>query len=155
MKLLIKQRIFSWTDTYDIYDESGNSKYFVKADFLTIGHVIHVHDRNHQEKGCVRQKIITFLPKFELMIGGNTVGTVKRELSFLSPRYYLDCKGWVVQGDVLRWNYDVVDNSKAIMHITKEILHFGDTYVLDIPDEQNEIICLLIAIAIDAANCDR
>ena len=24
MKLLIKQRVFSWTDTYDIYDEDGN-----------------------------------------------------------------------------------------------------------------------------------
>ena len=23
MKLLIKQRIFSWTDSYDIYDENG------------------------------------------------------------------------------------------------------------------------------------
>ena len=32
MKLLIKQRVFSWTDSYDIYDENGNVKYFVKAD---------------------------------------------------------------------------------------------------------------------------
>ena len=24
MKLLIKQRVFSWTDSYDIYDENGN-----------------------------------------------------------------------------------------------------------------------------------
>ena len=33
MKLLIKQRVFSWTDTYDIYDEYGNVRYFVKGDF--------------------------------------------------------------------------------------------------------------------------
>ena len=44
MKLLIKQRVFSWTDTYDVYDESGNVKYFVKAEFLSIGHRIHVYD---------------------------------------------------------------------------------------------------------------
>ncbi len=24
MQLLIKQRVFSWTDKYDIYDEEGN-----------------------------------------------------------------------------------------------------------------------------------
>ena len=24
MKLLIKQRVFSWSDTYDVYDENGN-----------------------------------------------------------------------------------------------------------------------------------
>lgn len=34
MKLLIKQRVFSWTDTYDIYDEYGNVRYFVKGDFF-------------------------------------------------------------------------------------------------------------------------
>ena len=33
-ELLIKQRVFSWTDTYDIYDEDGNVRYFVKGDFL-------------------------------------------------------------------------------------------------------------------------
>ena len=26
MKLLIKQRVFSWTDTYDIYDENEIGK---------------------------------------------------------------------------------------------------------------------------------
>lgn len=34
MKLLIKQRVFSWSDTYDIYDEDGKPKYFVKAEFF-------------------------------------------------------------------------------------------------------------------------
>ena len=34
MKLLMKQRVFSWTDTYDVYDEAGNKKYFVKAELF-------------------------------------------------------------------------------------------------------------------------
>lgn len=33
MRLLIKQRVFSWTDSYDVYDENENAKYFVKAEF--------------------------------------------------------------------------------------------------------------------------
>ena len=28
MQLLIKQRVFSWTDSYDIYDENGNEVFF-------------------------------------------------------------------------------------------------------------------------------
>ena len=31
MKLCIKQRVFSWGDKFDIYDEQGNVKYFVKG----------------------------------------------------------------------------------------------------------------------------
>lgn len=37
MKLLMKQRVFSWTDTYDVYDEAGNKKYFVKAELFRLG----------------------------------------------------------------------------------------------------------------------
>lgn len=37
MQLLIKQRVFSWTDTYDVYDEKEEPKYFVKAEFLRWG----------------------------------------------------------------------------------------------------------------------
>ena len=35
MRLLIKQRVFSWTDSYDVYDENENAKYFVKAEFFS------------------------------------------------------------------------------------------------------------------------
>ena len=45
MQLLIKQRVFSWSDTYDIYDEQGNQKYFVKNEFISLGHRLHVMRR--------------------------------------------------------------------------------------------------------------
>lgn len=47
MKLLIKQRVFSWTDTYDVYDENGNPKYFVKNELFSFLHKIHVKDLNN------------------------------------------------------------------------------------------------------------
>ena len=31
MKLLFKQRYFSWFDSYDIYDEAGSAVYVVKG----------------------------------------------------------------------------------------------------------------------------
>lgn len=38
MRLLIKQWVFSWTDSYIVYDEQGNIKYTVKAELLALGH---------------------------------------------------------------------------------------------------------------------
>ena len=34
-QLLIKQKVFSWTDTYDVYDSQGYPRYFVKADMFS------------------------------------------------------------------------------------------------------------------------
>ena len=69
MRLLIKQRVFSWTDSYDVYDEEGKPKYFVKAEFLSLGHQLHVYDCNRQEIGVIHQKLLTFLPAFEIEVG--------------------------------------------------------------------------------------
>ena len=54
MKLLIKQRVFSWTDSYDIYDENGNVKYFVKAEFFSFGHQLHVYDCYQNEVAVIQ-----------------------------------------------------------------------------------------------------
>lgn len=57
MKLLIKQRVFSWSDTYDIYDENENPKYFVKGEILSLGHRLHVYDAAGNEVGLIKEKI--------------------------------------------------------------------------------------------------
>ena len=59
MKLLMKQRVFSWTDTYDVYDEAGNKKYFVKAELFRLGHQIHVFDVSGNEIGTVSYTHLT------------------------------------------------------------------------------------------------
>ena len=41
------------------------------------------------------------------------------------------------------------------VHISKEVLHWGDTYVIDIVDPADEIMALMLTIAIDAANCSN
>lgn len=155
MKLLIKQRVFSWTDTYDIYDEAGNPKYFVKAEFLTFTHQLHVYDRNKNEIGMVKQRFFTLLPEFDIEINGQAFGSIEKQFTFFKPKYNLDYNGWRCEGDFLAWDYDVYAGCCVAVHISKEILHWGDTYVIDIADPQDEVMALMLAIAIDAANCSN
>ena len=155
MKLLIKQRVFSWTDTYDVYDEEGNPKYFVKAELLAIGHRIHVYDRYDNEVGMVKQKLFKVLPAFDVEIGGRPFGRIQKEFTFFKPKYDLEYNGWRCEGDFMAWNYDVYSGCSAVVHISKKLLHWGDTYVIDILNPQDEIMALLLVIAIDAANCTQ
>lgn len=48
MKLLFKQRLFSWFDSYDIYDEFGNTVYVVKGQ-LSWGHKLVIYDADGNE----------------------------------------------------------------------------------------------------------
>lgn len=155
MRLLIKQRVFSWTDTYDVYNGNGESKYFVKAEFFSIGHKIHIYDTMQREIGMIQEKVFTFLPKFEVIIGGRIVGQIEKQVAFFKPRYKIDYNNWTVEGNFWGWDYDVVSGNKTIVHISKELLHWGDTYILDIQEPEDEIYALLLVIAIDAANCSN
>jgi len=156
MQLLIKQRVFSWTDTYDVYDQWGNPKYYVRAELLALGHHIHVYRKDTgEEVGAIHQRLLTLLPKFDVEIDGKLVGTVRRELSLLAPRYSLDYRDWYIEGDVLEWNYQVLQGSREVMYIQREWLHWGDTYTLNFEEPEAEIPGLLLVIAIDAANCDH
>lgn len=156
MKLLIKQRVFTWTDTYDVYDETGEPRYEVEAEFFTLGHQIHVYDkRSGKELGSIHQKLFRFLPAFEIVINGAVRGEVQKQFSFLLPHYHVDFLGWDVEGDFLNWDYSVTQGGRTVMRISKEPFHWGDTYVLSYDNPAIEMPGLLLAIAIDAANCGK
>lgn len=153
MRLLIKQRVFSWTDTYDVYGEDGSVKYFVKAEFLALGHRLHVYDVSHNEVGVVREKLMTLLPVFEIEKGGVVRGRIEKQFTLFKPKYEVDFNGWRAEGDFMGWDYDVYSGCSAVIHISKQLFHWGDTYVIDFADPADELMGLLLVIAIDAANC--
>ena len=155
MKLLIKQRVFSWTDSYDVYDEQGNPKYYIKAEFLSLTHQLHVYDANHNEIGVIRQKLFSLLPLFEVEVGGRMIGRIQKQFTLFRPKYEIDYNGWRVEGDFLGWDYDVYEGCSSIIHISTELFHWGDTYVIDFGRPQDELNGLLLVIAIDAANCTQ
>ena len=80
MKLLFKQRLFSWFDSYDIYDEAGNTLYVVKGQ-LSWGPLLKIFDKDGREVGTVKQRIFSFLPKFEIYEYNQYVGCISRELT--------------------------------------------------------------------------
>jgi uncharacterized protein YxjI len=156
MELLIKQRVFSWTDSYDVYDGAGNTRYYVKADFFSIGHRIRIFDKTTSEElGCISQRLLALMPTFDIEIAGRTVGTVRKRFTIFSQNYEVDYRGWDVEGDFMGWDYQVTQGSMQIMSISKQLLSWGDTYALRYTNPANEFPGLLLVIAIDAANCSH
>ena len=67
----------------------------------------------------------------------------------------MDYHGWTCEGDLFGWDYQVMLGQRRVLSISKQLLHWGDTYVLDVADPADEIAALLLVLAIDAANCDK
>lgn len=155
MKLLFRQRLFSWFDSYDIFDEEGNTIFSVQGQ-LSWGHKLVIYDAHGCEVGTVIERVLTFLPKFEIYENGNYVGCISKELSFFTPHYNIDFNGWHIDGTWLEWDYDISDrNGNIVARISKELFHLRDTYVIDVCDPADALSALMFVLAIDAEKCSR
>lgn len=153
MKLYFKQRFFSWFDSYDIYLEDGSTFYTVEGQ-LSWGHCLHILDDAGRHIATVKEQVLTLLPRFDFYIGDERVGTLKREFTFLSPAYDLDCCGWRVTGNWLEWDYQILrrDGSIAAV-IRKELFHWTDTYTIETEYDEDALCALMVVLAIDADKC--
>ena len=155
MRLLFKQRLFSWFDSYDIYDEDGNTVYTVKGQ-LSWGHCMKIFDAHGNEIGMIQERVLTLLPKFEIYLGGNYVGGIRKEISFFKPVFDIDYSGWHVEGDFFEWDYNILNSSGGcVARVSKELLNWTDTYVIDVNNPQDALGALLLVLAIDAEKCSR
>ena len=76
MTLLFQQRLFSWLDSYDVYDEEQNPVFTVKG-VLAFKHCFIVYDADGREVGMIRERVLTFLcPRFDLVIDGVEAGSI-------------------------------------------------------------------------------
>ena len=155
MKLLFKQRLFSWFDSYDIFNEAGEAVYTVKGQ-LAWGHCLKIFDSSGYEIGTVKEKIFTFLPKFELYFGDRYIGCISKEFSFFKPKYNIDCNGWHIDGNFFEWDYSILNPSgQCVATVSKQLFNWTDTYVIDVADPQDALYALMLVLAIDAEKCSR
>ena len=155
MKLIFKQRFLSWFDSYDIYSEAGEVLYTVKGQ-LSWGHRFKIFDASGREVAEVSQKIFSFLPRFEMYMGDNYIGCITKEFSFFKPKFSIDCNGWQIDGDFFGWDYTITDESgREIATVSKVLLKWTDTYVIDVRNPLDSLGALMLVIAIDAEKCSN
>ena len=155
MRMYFKQRFFSWFDSYDIYDEQGNTLYVVKGQ-LAWGHCLKIFDTYGNEVGTVKERVLTFLPKFEVYLGNQYLGCISKEFTFFKPKYDIDYNGWHIDGSVMEWEYEMTNAmGYMVASISKELFHLTDQYVIDVPNQQDALILLMFVLAIDAEKCSR
>ncbi|MBR5310029.1 MAG: LURP-one-related family protein [Oscillospiraceae bacterium] len=155
MKLLFKQRLFSWFDSYDIYDENGNTAYTVKGQ-LSWGHCLKIFDSLGTEIGTVKERVLTLFPKFEIYLGNDYIGCISKEFTIFRPKFNIDFNGWKIDGSLFEWDYTITDSyGDKIATVSKEFFNLTDTYIIDIADSKDALCSLMLVLAIDAEKCSR
>ena len=154
VRMLFKQRFFSWFDSFDVYDEEENLIYSVKG-VLDWGHTLKIFDREETFLGMIKEKVLSFLPRFEVYLGERYAGVIRKEFTLFTPRFEIELNGWRVEGDWLEWNYEVLAGNRLVASVSKELLHWTDTYQIEVDRDEDALPVLMAVLAIDAVKCDQ
>ena len=151
MKLYIKQKVFSIRDKFTVEDEDGNDKYFVKGEFISLRGKLHILDSEKQEIGEIYSKLISLTPHYILELDGVKKAEIVKEITLFKPNFKIKGTDIRIKGNIFDHDYDLFDGKEKIMGIRKKWISVGDSYVLDILDDDYELLALGIALAIDMA----
>lgn len=149
MKLYIKEKVFSWGDKFFVRDADGRDRYVVEGEVFSWGKKLHVYDRMGNEAAFIRQKLWSFLPCYDVIVGGREVAQIRKEFTFLFPKYVIEGLGWEISGSFMAHDYEITRGGVPIVTISKEWMTWGDSYELDIRDPRDEIVALAVVLTID------
>jgi len=154
-QLYIKQKVFSLSGKFTVKDQQEKDVYYVEGSFMKIPKTFSIKDENKNEIALITKKVLSFLPKFFVEINGQEVLTIKKEFSFFKARYNIEAAGMEVLGNWWDMDFQVLQNGKVIGKVNKEWFTWGDSYKVQILNEELETIVIALVIAIDCVKADE
>lgn len=150
-KLYIKQKVFSFGDKYNIYNEAGQTVFTVKGEVFTFGAKIRLYDATGAEIYYIEQKLFKFLPEYHIYRGETLSAIIKKELSFFRPRLSITSQfgDYTFEGNLFGMDFTILCDGIAIGELHKVWLSWGDSYELTVNNDNDVPLFCAFAIAID------
>ncbi len=150
MNLYIKQKIFSWNDSFSVYDAYENELFTIKGALFSFGKKLTVFDQNGNELYRIEQELFRFRPRYHIVKDGEIQATVVKEFSMFKPYYTVEGPGWEVQGDFFDHDYEITDAGRLVASVQKQWFTWGDTYEISVDDRAYDPVAVLaVAVIID------
>ncbi len=151
MKFYIQQKVFSIGDKFSIKNVLGNDVFNVEGKVFSMGNKLRIYDIDNNEVVYIEQKLFKLLPEYSIYLKGNYAARVKKEFTFFSNKFDIDSNmgNFSIEGDFFAHDFSIMKNGSTVAQINKKWLSFGDTYEIDISEQENYEFILSLVIVID------
>jgi uncharacterized protein YxjI len=149
---MMKQKFWSWGDDFAIQDADGNDVFLVDGAAFSWGDKLSFQDMNGNELAFISQKLLTFMPKYEIYRGGGKFAEVKKEFSWFKNRFTLDVPGpndYSITGSFWDHEYTFTRGGREVAWVSKAYFSWTDTYGIEIIDGEDDVAILATCVVID------
>ncbi|MCX7921006.1 MAG: LURP-one-related family protein [Clostridia bacterium] len=151
MRYIIKQKFFSFGDSFTIKNEADRDVFVVKSQLLSFGKKLRIYDLEGNELCYIEQKLLKFMPEYDIYIAGQHVANIKKKFAFFKNDFVITSQvdQYYINGDFIGHEFGIYKGDEMVARISKKFFSFRDTYGVEIDDRQDQVTILAIAIVID------
>ncbi|MEO1527331.1 MAG: LURP-one-related family protein [Planctomycetota bacterium] len=152
MVFRIKEKFWSWGNNFAITDDAGNPAYHVSGAVFSWGDHLSFQDSVGNELAVIKQKLLSFKPRYQIVIDGEPFAEVVKEWSWFNKTFLLDVPGpndYTISGSFWAHEFSFERGGRTVASVSKKFWSWTDSYGVDIVDGEDEVAVLCACIVID------
>ncbi|MCJ8331651.1 MAG: LURP-one-related family protein [Lentisphaeria bacterium] len=154
----IREKFWGFGNNFSITDQYGNDCFIVKGKAFSWGDQLSFQDTSGHELAYIKQKLLSFQPRFEIYTNGNLFAKVTKEFSWFTKKFLLDVPGpndYTIDGSFWMHDYSFTRASGCVATVSKDIWGWTDSYGVEIIDGEDDVSILCACIVIDQVLYDE
>ncbi len=155
MRYVMRERLLSFGDDFQIRDEEGRDLYFVDGKAFSIGDKLSFRDMSGTELAFIKQKVLALSRTYEIHRGGTLSAVVRKKLfGVLHHRFSVDVPGpddLEATGNFLDHEYTFRRGDRVVATVSKRWLSLSDTYGIETEPGEDDVLILASAVVVDQA----
>jgi len=156
----IRQKMLSIGDDFWIENQEGKNVFKVDGKALRLRETLIFEDMSGNKLCKIQERLLAFKDTMAIEdADGRQLAVIKKGLiAPLGDHWTVKVRNGPdldVQGNILDHEYSIMERRKKIAEVSKKWLSLTDTYGVEIDSEQNDILILAVAIAIDMMSHDE
>ena len=152
MIFAIKESFWSLGKDFTINDQKDKPVYRVLGKAFSWNNNLSFQDMKGNELARIKQKLLSFKPRFEIYVDDKKFAEVVKEWSWFKQKFTLDIPGpndYTITGSFWQHEFTFEREEKVVATVSKERFSWSDTYGVDIVEGEDVVSILATCIVID------
>ena len=152
MHFRIKEKFWSWGDTFSILNSDDHPVYHVKGSVFSWGDNLSFQDFEGNEIALISQTLLSWKPRYQIFVRGQVFAEVVKEWTWFNKKFTLDVPGpndYTIDGSFWSHEFTFVREGRVVATVSKKLWAWTDSYGVSIADGIDEIPILCTCIVID------
>lgn len=158
MRYVMKEKLWTWSDTYVIKSDRDEDMFAVVAKTWSFSNQLVFQDMAGREVATIKQVALSWGPKYEIYRDGELAGTVAQKATFFKSKFEIDVPGpddFTATGNFTDHDFTFERGGRVVATVSKKAFSWSDTYSIDVDDAEDPVIVLAASVVIDLVLSDR